>query len=167
MVAVFAFHLSTLEVEACRSLRWGSAWPTEWVPWQPGLHKETMCRNKTKWNKSLFSMMVCTFNPSTQQQAEAGGSLWVQVQPCLLQQPSSDHTLRWISEPQKMFFSSSLYCLHNGLFPRWPLLKKWFNKKYLFIGWRDGSVVKSTSCFSRGSSFDFQYPHWGSQLSVT
>jgi hypothetical protein len=33
-------------------------------------------------------------------------------------------------------------------------------------GWRDGSVVKSTDCSSRGSEFNSQQPHGGSQPSV-
>jgi hypothetical protein len=33
-------------------------------------------------------------------------------------------------------------------------------------GWRDGSVVKSTDCSSRGAEFNSQQPHGGSQPSV-
>jgi hypothetical protein len=33
-------------------------------------------------------------------------------------------------------------------------------------GWRDGSAVKSTDCSFRGSEFNFQQPHRGSQPSV-
>jgi hypothetical protein len=33
-------------------------------------------------------------------------------------------------------------------------------------GWRDGSVVKRTGCFSRGHDFSSQQPHGGSQLSI-
>jgi hypothetical protein len=33
-------------------------------------------------------------------------------------------------------------------------------------GWRDGSVVKSTDCSSRGPEFNSQQPHGGSQPSV-
>jgi hypothetical protein len=33
-------------------------------------------------------------------------------------------------------------------------------------GWRNGSVVKSTDCSSRGPEFNSQQPHGGSQLSV-
>jgi len=33
-------------------------------------------------------------------------------------------------------------------------------------GWRDGSVVKSTDCSSRGPEFKSQQPHGGSQPSV-
>jgi hypothetical protein len=32
--------------------------------------------------------------------------------------------------------------------------------------WRDGSVVKSTDCSSRGPKFNSQQPHGGSQPSV-
>ena len=34
------------------------------------------------------------------------------------------------------------------------------------VGWRDGSVVKSTNCSSRGPEFKSQHPHGGSQPSV-
>jgi hypothetical protein len=34
------------------------------------------------------------------------------------------------------------------------------------LGWRDGSVVKSTDCSSRGPEFNSQQPHGGSQSSV-
>jgi hypothetical protein len=33
-------------------------------------------------------------------------------------------------------------------------------------GWRDGSVVKSAGCSSRGPEFNSQQPHGSSQLSV-
>jgi hypothetical protein len=33
-------------------------------------------------------------------------------------------------------------------------------------GWRDGSVIKSTDCSSRGPEFNSQQPHGGSQPSV-
>jgi hypothetical protein len=36
------------------------------------------------------------------------------------------------------------------------------NKKKL-LGWRHGSVVKSTNCSSRGPEFNSQQPHGGSQ----
>jgi hypothetical protein len=44
----------------------------------------------------------------------------------------------------------------------WGTLKK--RKKG---GWRDGSVVKSTNCFSEGPEFKSQQPHGGSQPLVT
>ncbi|EDL33708.1 mCG148147 [Mus musculus] len=34
------------------------------------------------------------------------------------------------------------------------------------VGWRDGSVVKSTDCSCRGPEFNSQQPHGGSQPSV-
>jgi hypothetical protein len=36
----------------------------------------------------------------------------------------------------------------------------------LKLGWRDGSVVKSTDCSSEGPEFKSQQPHGGSQPSV-
>jgi hypothetical protein len=38
--------------------------------------------------------------------------------------------------------------------------------KYKKEGWRDGSVVKSTNCSSKGPEFKSQQPHGGSQPSV-
>jgi hypothetical protein len=37
------------------------------------------------------------------------------------------------------------------------------NKKKKLIGWRDGSVGKSTDCSSEGHKFKSQQPHGGSQ----
>jgi hypothetical protein len=34
------------------------------------------------------------------------------------------------------------------------------------VGWRDGSVVKSTDCSSEGPEFKSQQPHGGSQTSI-
>ena len=39
------------------------------------------------------------------------------------------------------------------------------SKEYTGRGWRDGSVVKSTDCPSRGPGFNSQHPHGSSQLS--
>ena len=39
-------------------------------------------------------------------------------------------------------------------------------KKIQWPGWRDGSVVKSTDCSSKGPEFNSQQPHGGSQPSV-
>jgi hypothetical protein len=39
-------------------------------------------------------------------------------------------------------------------------------KKLKIRGWRDGSAVESTDCFSRGPEFNSQQPHGGSQPSV-
>jgi len=39
-------------------------------------------------------------------------------------------------------------------------------KDIISLGWRDGSVVKSTDCSSRGLEFNSQQPHGGSQPSV-
>jgi hypothetical protein len=36
------------------------------------------------------------------------------------------------------------------------------SKETLIKGWRDGSVVKSTDCSSRGPEFNPQQPHGGS-----
>jgi hypothetical protein len=39
-------------------------------------------------------------------------------------------------------------------------------RKFENQGWRDGSVVKSTGCSSRGPEFKSQQPHGSSQPSV-
>jgi hypothetical protein len=41
-----------------------------------------------------------------------------------------------------------------------------FENKENILDWRDGSVVKSTYCSSRGPEFISQQPHSGSQPSV-
>jgi hypothetical protein len=50
-VVVHAFNLSTWEVEAGRFLSLRPGWSTEWVPGQPGLHKETLSRKTIKKKK--------------------------------------------------------------------------------------------------------------------
>jgi hypothetical protein len=40
------------------------------------------------------------------------------------------------------------------------------NWKNCILGWRDGSVVKSTDCSSKGPEFSSQQPHGGSQPSL-
>jgi hypothetical protein len=40
------------------------------------------------------------------------------------------------------------------------------NYRRKYRGWRDGSVVKSTDCSSRGPEFKSQQSHGGSQPSV-
>jgi hypothetical protein len=54
---------------------------------------------------------------------------------------------------------------------KWRYLPcSWIGKinivKMAILGWRDGSVVKSTDCSSRGPEFNSQQPHGGSQPSV-
>jgi len=51
--------------------------------------------------------------------------------------------------------------------PLWCLGKERMLKANNHRGWRDSSVVKSTSCSFRGLRFDSQDPQSGSQLSVT
>jgi len=49
----------------------------------------------------------------------------------------------------------------------WGVENGWNGKmKRISLGWRDGSVVKSTNCSSRGPEFKSQQPHGGSQPSV-
>jgi hypothetical protein len=51
-VVAHAFNPSTWEAEAGRFLSSRPAWSTEWVPGQPGLHRETLSqKTKTKQNK--------------------------------------------------------------------------------------------------------------------
>jgi hypothetical protein len=56
-VVANAFNPSTLEAEAGGFLSSRPAWSTDWVPGQPGLHRETLFRktkNKTKQNLISF-----------------------------------------------------------------------------------------------------------------
>jgi hypothetical protein len=45
-------------------------------------------------------------------------------------------------------------------------LPKASSKVSVLGGWRDGSAVKSTNCYSRGPELNSQQPHSGSQLFV-
>jgi hypothetical protein len=49
-MVVHTFNPSTQEAEAGRFLSSRPAWPTKWVPGQPGLYRETLYR-KTKNQK--------------------------------------------------------------------------------------------------------------------
>jgi hypothetical protein len=56
-VVVHAFNPSTWEAEAGRCLSSRPAWSTEWVPGQPGIHRETLSwKNKTKKVISLVEL---------------------------------------------------------------------------------------------------------------
>ena len=48
------FNPSTWEAEAGRFLSSRTAWFTECVPGQPGLHRETLSRKNKKKNKVIF-----------------------------------------------------------------------------------------------------------------
>ena len=50
-VVAHAFNPSTWEAEAGRFLSSRPVWSTEWVPGQPGLHRETLSRKKKKKKK--------------------------------------------------------------------------------------------------------------------
>jgi hypothetical protein len=56
--------------------------------------------------------------------------------------------------------------LKENLFSKARTTVNSLKKKIFPRGWRDGSVVKSTVCFSRGPEFNSQQPHGGSQPSV-
>jgi hypothetical protein len=51
VVVAHTFDSSTWEAEAGRFLSSRPAWSTEWVPGQPGLHRETLSRKKPKRKK--------------------------------------------------------------------------------------------------------------------
>jgi hypothetical protein len=50
-VVVNTFNPSTWEAEAGRFLSSRPAWSIEWVPGQPGLHRETLSRKTNKQKK--------------------------------------------------------------------------------------------------------------------
>ena len=56
MVAAHVFNPSTQEVEAGRSLNLKSAWSTQQVPGQLGLHRETVLQNKKQQLKKIQSI---------------------------------------------------------------------------------------------------------------
>jgi hypothetical protein len=49
-----AFNPSTWEAEAGGFLSSRPAWSTEWVPGQPGLHRETLSRKTEKKKKKIY-----------------------------------------------------------------------------------------------------------------
>ena len=51
-VAVHGFNPSTWEAEADRFLSLSLGWSTEWVPGQPGLHKETLSQKNQNQNQN-------------------------------------------------------------------------------------------------------------------
>ena len=56
-MVVHAFNPSTWEAEAGRYLSLGPAWSWEWVPGQPGLHRETLSQTSQK-NKQKKRMTI-------------------------------------------------------------------------------------------------------------
>jgi hypothetical protein len=50
-MVVYAFNPSSQEAEAVEFLSSRPAWSTEWVPGQPGLHRETLSQKKEKKRK--------------------------------------------------------------------------------------------------------------------
>jgi hypothetical protein len=54
-----AFNPSTWEAEAGGFLSSRPAWSKEWVPGQPGLHRETLSQKKKKKKKVLFLSFPC------------------------------------------------------------------------------------------------------------
>ena len=97
----------------------------------------------------------------------------------------SKHTalgwLHWVLRPSAVCFSCSIQCSFKTAWQRCNILpgrgKYWSNNlglhvenlssfKNLFLGWRHGSVVKSTGCSSGGPEFNSQQLHSGSQPSL-
>ena len=62
----------------------------------------------------------------------------------------------------------SLLPTTQAFFLSWEVLLSVLSRtvqEFLFLGWRDGSVVKSTSCFCREPGFSSQHPQGSSQPS--
>ena len=84
-VVAHAFNPSTWEAEAGGFLNSRPAWSTEWVPGQPGLHRETLSRKtkpnqtkntKTKQNKKNGSMPSSSLSALEYHPAPAGVIEW-------------------------------------------------------------------------------------------
>ena len=54
MVVAYVFNPSTWEAEAGESLSSRPAWSTQWVPGEPGLHKETQSQKAKQNNKEII-----------------------------------------------------------------------------------------------------------------
>jgi hypothetical protein len=54
-VVVHTFNSSTWEAETGRFLSPRPAWSTEWIPGQPGLHRETLSWKKMDWTSETIS----------------------------------------------------------------------------------------------------------------
>jgi hypothetical protein len=67
-----------------------------------------------------------------------------------------------LSEVQINSQIGSQFLLHKP----WPSTLRKVRVKNSKPGWRDGSVVKSTDCSSKGPKFKSQQPHGGSQPSI-
>jgi hypothetical protein len=130
-------------------------------------------------------VVALAFNPSTWE-AEAGGFLssrpawstkWVPGQPGLHRETMSRKTKKKKKKKKDLFilcmYSLSAYtllCLKTAIYSH--KISESFFKKFKHFkhavplkeiqGWRDGSVVKSTDCSSRGPEFKSQQPHCGS-----
>jgi hypothetical protein len=62
-VVAHTFNPSTFEAEAGRFLSSRPAWSTKRVPWQPGLHRETLVsKNKTNNKKEAQEFGVIGLN---------------------------------------------------------------------------------------------------------
>jgi hypothetical protein len=70
-VVVHAFNASSWEAEAGRFLSSRPAWSTEWVPGQPGLHRETLSQKKKKRNT------INTFLIRWERKRWWGGTKWM------------------------------------------------------------------------------------------
>jgi hypothetical protein len=64
-VVAHAFNPSTWEAEAGRFLSSRPAWSTEWVPGQPGLHRETLSRGE--WGGGASQVLGLKFYATTAQ----------------------------------------------------------------------------------------------------
>jgi hypothetical protein len=63
-------------------------------------------------------------------------------------------------------------CDINGIINTWSFFDEFgsvlsqMTSRIVVPGWRDGTVVKSTGCSSKGPEFNSQQPYGGLQLSV-
>jgi hypothetical protein len=113
-VVAHAFNSSTWEAKADGFLSSRPAWSREWVPGQPGLHRETLSQKKTKTktknkNKNTKGVMILpgvlgivmwwltmgcvgVFRGSKRNSGGWGwgaGEMWRQQEPCNLMWPES------------------------------------------------------------------------------
>jgi hypothetical protein len=138
---MYSFYPSTQEAEAGKSLNSRSAWSTDLVPGQPGLHRETCLgnkqTNKTIWETVIFYIICWTsqegcilVEQTTVLLATTG--LWLPVDCCSLSE-----LLPWVTRSALLAVDDDLVIL--------MILWLWLSCSLFSEGWEEPSQQYSKS----------------------